>query len=211
MSTIDVGFRNTYRQQNVSYKYLSIDELGTKNTNNLGDDVSGHRWLSTHIDTEALTNFALTLVDTDAHQLPGRFLRSKIIGYASDALPIDIQVYLKNEISGLLEEAGVENWDGEGALALQEDTVLTARNVVDDLPNYAGKPDVSATPHGEVDFDWVINRNLMLTVSIGPGGKEIAFAGLFYGARLSGRDLWTGKLPQFVRYCFERLRDCLNE
>ena len=124
-------------------------------------------------------------------------------GLAS-GLSIDVQASLKKEIRDLLEEAGVENWDGEGALALQEDTVLTASKVVDDLPNYAGRPDISATPHGEVDFDWVIDKDLMLTVSVGPGGKEIAFAGLFYGARLSGRDSWTGKLPQFVRCCFKK-------
>lgn len=130
---------------------------------------------------------------------------------SADTLSIEVLVSLKKEISDLLEEAGVDNWDGEGALALLEDTVETARKIVDELPNYAGRPDVSATPHGEVDFDWVIDKDLMFTVSVGPGGKEIAFAGLFYGARLSGRDSWTGKLPQFVRCCFERLRDCLNE
>ena len=44
---------------------------------------------------------------------------------------------------------------------------------------------MAATPHGEVDFDWVIDRSVMLTVSVGPS-KEIAFAGLFHGARLNG-------------------------
>lgn len=130
------------------------------------------------------------------------------IGADADTLPGEVQVSLKKEIGDLLEEAGVDNWDGEGATALDEDTVLTARMVVDELPNYAGRPDVSATPHGEVDFDWVKRQDLMLTVSVGPGGKEIAFAGLFYGARLSGHDSWTGKLPRTVHCCFERLRDC---
>lgn len=130
------------------------------------------------------------------------------IGADADTLPGEVQVSLKKEIGDLLEEAGVENWDGEGATALDEDTVLTARMVVDELPNYAGRPDVSATPHGEVDFDWVVDKDLMLTVSVGPGGKEIAFAGLFYGDRVSGRGWWTEKLPKFVHCCFKRLRDC---
>lgn len=130
---------------------------------------------------------------------------------SADTLSGEVQVSLKKEIRELFEEAGVEDWDGEGAQALDEDTVLTARKVVDELPNYAGRPDVSATPHGEVDFDWVIKQDLMLTVSVGPGGKEIAYAGLFNGGRLSGCDPWTGKLPRFVRCCFERLRDCLNK
>lgn len=90
-------------------------------------------------------------------------------------------------------------------MAVDENTVLTAKKMVDDLPDDAGKPDVTATPHGEVDFDWVVDRDLMLTVSVGPGGNEIAFAGLFRGARLNGREQWTGTLPKFICCCFERL------
>ena len=116
---------------------------------------------------------------------------------------------LKAEVYDLLKEAGTENWDGEGALALGIDTVAVAQKLVDKLPSHVRKPDVAATPHGEVDFDWVINSDVMLTVSVGPL-NEIAFAGFFRGARLNGREPWTGILPQFVNCCFERLRDSLD-
>lgn len=116
---------------------------------------------------------------------------------------------LKREVFSLLEEAGTEDWDGEGALALAPETVDIAQKLIDEFPSLVGKPDVNATPHGEVDFDWVIARDVMLTVSIGPS-KEIAFAGLFHGARLNGCELWEGTLPQFVNYCFERLREAQN-
>ena len=89
---------------------------------------------------------------------------------------------LKREVHGLLEDAGTEDWDGEGALALAPETVAIAQKLIDEFPPLVGKPDVAATPHGEVDFDWVIARNVMLTISVGPS-KEIAFAGLFHGAR----------------------------
>ena len=116
---------------------------------------------------------------------------------------------LKREVRNLLEDAGTEGWDGEGALALAPETTGLAQKLIDEFPPHIGRPDIAATPHGEVDFDWVIDRNVMLTVSVGPS-KEIAFAGLFHGARLNGCEPWEGMLPQFVHCCFERLREAQN-
>ncbi len=116
---------------------------------------------------------------------------------------------LKGAVHSLLEDAGTEDWDGEGAMALAPETVDIAQKLIDEFPPHIGRPDIVATPHGEVDFDWIIDRNVMLTVSVGPS-KEIAFAGLFHGARLSGCEPREGMLPQFVNYCFERLREAQN-
>ena len=113
---------------------------------------------------------------------------------------------LKQEVYALLTDAGTENWDGEGALALQQDTVGVAQELINHFPPYIGPPDVAATPHGDVDFDWVISRDVMLTLSVAPS-REIAFAGLFNGARVNGCEPWAGALPHFVQCCFERLRE----
>ena len=104
-------------------------------------------------------------------------------------------------------KAGREGWDGEGAAKLETEIVRIAQGLVDRFPlhvMYGDAPDVDVTPHGEVDFDWVVDRNRMLTVSVLPS-KEIAFSGLFRGARVNGREPWQGVLPQFVNCCFERL------
>ena len=113
---------------------------------------------------------------------------------------------LKREVRGILARAGEDNWDGEGALAVSPRTVEIAELAIDGFPRYVARPDVDATPRGEVDFDWAVSRNAMLTVSVGPSG-EIAFAGLFGDARVSGSEIWSGELPRFVACCFERLRD----
>ena len=123
--------------------------------------------------------------------------------------PNEERVSLKREVHGLLENAGIEDWDDEGVLALAPETVAVAQKLIDQFPPHVSRPDVNATPHGEVDFDWVIDRNVMLTVSVGPS-KEIAFAGLFHGARLNGCEPWEGALPQFVNSCFERLSEVQN-
>ena len=118
--------------------------------------------------------------------------------------PNEERVSLKREVHGLLENAGIEDWDAEDVLALAPETVAIAQKLIDEFPPHVSRPDVNATPHGEVDFDWVIDRNVMLTVSVGPS-KEITFAGLFHGARLNGCEPWEGMLPQFVHCCFKRL------
>ena len=123
--------------------------------------------------------------------------------------PDEERTSLKHEVHGLLKDAGTKDWDGEGALALAPETADLAQKLIDEFPPHIGRPDIAATPHGEVDFDWVIDRNLMLTVSVGPS-KKIAFAGLFHGARLNGCEPWEGMLPQFVNCCFERLCETQN-
>ena len=123
--------------------------------------------------------------------------------------PDEERTSLKREVHGLLEDVGTEDWDGEGALALAPETADLAQKLIDEFPPHIGRPDIAATPHGEVDFDWVIDRDVMLTISVGPS-KEIAFAGLFHGVRLNGCEPWEGMLPQFVHCCFERLREAQN-
>ena len=123
--------------------------------------------------------------------------------------PDEERTSLKREVHSLLEDAGTEDWDGEDALALAPETVAIAQKLIDEFLPHVGRPDIAATPHGEVDFDWVIDRNLMLTISVGPP-KEIAFAGLFHGARLSSCEPREGMLPQFVDSCFERLCETQN-
>ena len=137
------------------------------------------------------------------------FLVHAKIGDTDDRRDADKES-LKQEVHGLLEEAGTKDWDGEGALALDPKTVMIARKLIDHFPSYVVRPDVAATPHGEVDFDWIVSQDVMLTVSVCPSG-EIAFAGLFYDARLNGRESWMGALPQFVGCCFERLRESQSQ
>ena len=75
--------------------------------------------------------------------------------------PNEERVSLKREVHDLLEDAGTEDWDGEGALALEPETVAIAQKLIDEFPPHVGRSDVVATPHGEVDFDWVIDRNML--------------------------------------------------
>lgn len=117
-----------------------------------------------------------------------------------------VRQQLEQEVHELLESAGKENWDGEGADALSSTTVETAKKLIGTFPPYIDTPDVSATPHGRVSFDWFVDRDTMLIVSVGPS-NDIAFAGSLQTTELNGSAPWTNELPPFVRCWFEQLRD----
>lgn len=111
---------------------------------------------------------------------------------------------LKSEIHEMARAASQQNWDGEDAMPIELRTERFAQEVADQLPAYIEDPDVSVTPHGEVDFDWIVSTKTMLSVSACPDGN-LAFAGLFEGnARVDGIEPWTGELPSLIKGCFER-------
>lgn len=124
----------------------------------------------------------------------------KLIQYARPAI--------KRAVNKLLETAGRENWDGEDALAVAPETVRLAEKLAELFPGSVEPPDVSASPRGEIDFDWVASKNVMLTLCVCPSG-EIAFAGLFNGSEIHGEEPWAeaDPLPHAVEACFDMLRE----
>ena len=113
------------------------------------------------------------------------------------------------ELDSVSEYSVHENWDDEGALAVSSETLEKARELAALFPikiEELEKPVVSATPHGEIDFDWAVARDVMLTVSVEPSGS-IVFAGMFGDVQASGRYEWTGELPHFIECCFGQLAE----
>ncbi len=107
----------------------------------------------------------------------------------------------ESDIRNLCEVAGMIDWDGEGADSVSEDAVRIALDVVKDFPGDVGRPEVSADPHGRVDFDWHLDNGAMFTISIAKDG-EAAISGLYEGqSRLTGM-AWDKEkdIPSLV-YC----------
>ena len=116
---------------------------------------------------------------------------------------------LREDVLSLRRKAGKDDWDGEGAARLEDETVALAQELIDRFPDDAVLSeflDVDVTPHGEVDFDWAVDRSTMLTVSA-LYSRGIVFSGLFHGTRVRGCEPWRGALPPFVQFCFERLSE----
>ena len=112
----------------------------------------------------------------------------------------------KREVANLWYSAGSENWDGEGALALTRETIELALKVADTFPAHVGKPDVRATPHGEVSFEWEVGPKVMFSIGVVPP-RNVAFFGYFHNSRLRGNEEWNGTLPKLAMCGFEQLRE----
>ena len=114
---------------------------------------------------------------------------------------------LKRSVNELLKTAGQADWDGENALPVTPGTAQLAKKLVNLFPGSIEPPDVSASPHGEIDFEWFVSKNAMLTVSVCPS-EEIAFAGLFNGSEIHGEEPWNegDLLPHLIHVCFDMLR-----
>ena len=92
--------------------------------------------------------------------------------------------HLSSEIDRILIEYGQEDWDGEGALAITPQTADVARSLLKFVSLTPFSPDVDATPHGEIDFDFSISENTLLTVRSCPSGK-VVFSGTFREGNLT--------------------------
>ena len=98
----------------------------------------------------------------------------------------------RRAIDDLLNTAGKQNWDGEGADPVTENTVAIAKGIVGELPRDVGVPEISSAPEGSVEFDWYLNNGTMFTISIGKTG-DVAVSGLYKDeAKLTGMQ-WDRK------------------
>ncbi len=113
---------------------------------------------------------------------------------------------LKDKVCELGKSACKENWDGEGAAPVKQSVIDIAYKIIDELPNLSilYRPDISVTPHGEIDFDWVVNQDTMLTISIGIS-DEIAIACIVDEEHSHDSEKWAGKLPFLVNKFITRL------
>ena len=113
---------------------------------------------------------------------------------------------LKKEIKEVARSASRSDWDGEDALPVHPNTVSIAIELASLFPNVKQLPEVSASPHGEIDFDWAVRGDIMLTISVcRPPKHDIVFVATIGEAEVRGREPWKNTLPQLVGCCFERM------
>ena len=112
----------------------------------------------------------------------------------------------KREIKQLAETASEDNWDGGGASKVLSKTTTIALRLVDLIPPDVVGDDleIDATPFGSIDFEWVLDRDVMLNVIVLSSG-EIGFAYSVHGERENGKEFWGGILPEPISEAFDRV------
>ncbi len=98
-------------------------------------------------------------------------------GSASDWLPT-----VDAAFRGIRDECQKADWDGHGALAITDEVIATTEKVVAALfallPKGTPAPEVIPEADGEICISWVVDRDRLLSLSVGAHGK-INFAGQF--------------------------------
>ena len=103
-----------------------------------------------------------------------------------------------NEILTAVEEAAgaaVEaDWDGEGALPVDQHTVALATRFVSALPSDIKVPDVYAQTRGELTFEWRSGKGRIVSVSVYPNGT-IGYASLIGSSKSYGNESFIAAVP----------------
>ena len=93
--------------------------------------------------------------------------------------------------------ASSENWDGEGARAIDPAAYAVAKRFILTLPSTAPAPSVSVDPDGEVDLAWDFDRDHVFSVSIS-GTRRLAYAGILGQDRHSGSAQFIDEIPSSI-------------
>ena len=84
------------------------------------------------------------------------------------------------------------------ARPVSPETFLIAREFLEALPLTASNPEVSIHPDGDVEFEWFVRADRVLTISVSSTG-ETHYAALIDGRPpTSGRHLFAGTIPADV-------------
>lgn len=82
-----------------------------------------------------------------------------------------------SELLSVADECSAENWDGEGAYAVEPWAVRTAERFIRVLPEALPMPEAVPEPDGSIGLDWTVSRHQNLSVSFG-SGLRLAYAWL---------------------------------
>lgn len=114
----------------------------------------------------------------------------------------------RTRILELQEMASKADWDGEGSVPLDQETVEHALQFADCLPAGLSDPEIDASPHGTIDFEWTLSRQIMLSVSMCPDGT-IASAFRSLERKTRSTAVWSREIPEDLMVAFNQLqREC---
>ena len=119
-----------------------------------------------------------------------------IIDYISYSNPMVIQEkrdHLQSEVHNLLET--------------DEETIAYACKLIDQFPSACfllPTPDLSATDNGEVYFEWLLETDGRLLLTVAPDGT-VAYVCKFGTARSKNLGAWEDKIADLIPPCFARL------
>jgi hypothetical protein len=97
-----------------------------------------------------------------------------------------------------------DNWDGYGAEKVEDEAFLRARDLLTRLATRFPAPTASASPHGSLTMEWIVNPRRRLILSVGTG-EQIAYAAVFGSETVQGVATFVRDVPQEITRHLSRL------
>src|SRR6202044_2591287 len=93
---------------------------------------------------------------------------SKLISNAESSHSLfGVKASMISEILALVDECEEDNWDGEGAKAIDDCVAGQAVSLIRALPNGTPMPEVASETDGRISLDWILTRHSFFSVSVG--------------------------------------------
>ncbi len=111
------------------------------------------------------------------------------------------------DLRSVLADCSEPNWNGYGAVAVNNSTLDTATAFLKALPTWVAMPDFAADPDGEVALEWRATNEGLLAVSIAADGT-ISFIFRYAGDRARDTLKFDGQaVPKEIIVMLERLKN----
>ena len=113
---------------------------------------------------------------------------------------------LIQELREIFSECSIENWDGYGALPIQEQAVLEAERFIAVMPAFMSDLEIVPEPGGDIGFQWSFGENRILTVSFA-GTNIITYAAILGSSERTkcGKEKFNDSMPQEISQGIEEI------
>jgi hypothetical protein len=110
------------------------------------------------------------------------------------------------DLKEVFYEASRENWDGYGARAVSVAAYLAALDFLAAFtPGQSARPEISASPSGEIMLEWSAGPRHVFTLAFGGLGEKY-YAGLFGSNKMTGREDLLERIVVVAEENLARLR-----
>lgn len=112
---------------------------------------------------------------------------------------------MDQEILEAVLESSEDNWDGEGAKAVNVSSWTLAKKLIGTIPPSITMPNVFVDPDGMIEFEWYKEPKKVFSVTV-ESDNTLIYAGLFGGQNKSyGTEQCEDELPDKILESLQRL------
>lgn len=114
-------------------------------------------------------------------------------------MTLERRAQLIQDLRETFGECSIEDWDGYGALPIQEQAVLEAERFIGVMPAFMPDPEIAPEPSGDIGLQWSFGENRILTVSF-EGRDIITYAAILGSSERTkcGKEKFNNSIPQVI-------------